>query len=75
MDKLVKGSKEKSTDDFFDVTNTWFEPTSDETADKVFRPETMSSEGDIANEGDTVNEGALSPTTQVSEGATMPSQS
>ena len=32
--KLVDGSCEKSTDEFVELQNTWFEPISDETAGK-----------------------------------------
>ena len=60
-EKLVQGSKEKSTDEFFDLTKTWFQPTSDESAGEVFIP--ASDEGDIANEGD-----AMPSQSQVSEG-------
>ena len=61
--KLVIGSQEKSTDEFFDLTKTWFQPTNDESADGIFcsRP--------------TVNKGAdqtSSPVTQVLEGDNMP---
>ena len=66
--KLVQGSKEKSTDEFFDVTKTWFQPTSDESADEVFLP--VSNEGDIANEGGVANEGDIA-----NEGDAVPSQS
>ena len=33
--KLVIGSWEKSTDEFFDLTKTWFQPTNDESADEI----------------------------------------
>ena len=61
--KLIIGSQEKSTDEVFDLTKTWFQPTNDESADEIFssRP--------------TVNQGAdqiSSPVTQVSNGYNLP---
>ena len=34
-EKLVLSSRERSTDDFFDLTQTWMQPTSDEYADEI----------------------------------------
>ena len=39
-EKLVLGSLERSTDEFFDLTQTWMQPTSDESADEIL--ETLS---------------------------------
>ena len=58
-----------ATEEFFDLTKTWFQPISDASADEIFLP------GTTPNEGDTVNEGAIPFTTQDSEGDDMPSQS
>ena len=35
-EKLVVGSRERSAEEFYDLTKTWFAPTSDETADEIF---------------------------------------
>ena len=61
--KLVIGSQEKSTDAFFDLTKTWFQPTNDESADEIF------------SSIPTVNKGAgqtSSLVTRVSEGDNLP---
>ena len=34
-EKLVLSSRERSTDEFFDLTQTWMQPTSDESADEI----------------------------------------
>ena len=34
-EKLVVGSREKSTEEFFDLPKTWFEPTSDASAEEI----------------------------------------
>ena len=34
-EKLVLGSRERLTDEFINLTKTWLQPTSDETADKI----------------------------------------
>ena len=39
-EKLVLCSQERLTDDFFDLTQTWMQPTSDEPADEIL--ETLS---------------------------------
>ena len=36
--KMVEGSCEKTTSEFYDLTKTWFDPANDETADKKLRP-------------------------------------
>ena len=57
-EKLVSGSREKSTEEFFDLTKTWFEPISDASADEIMQSTTTDSEGDStgpimnSNEGD-----------------------
>ena len=64
--KLIIGSQEKSTDDFFDQTKTWFQTTNDKSADEIF------------SSSPTVNEGSdqtSSPVTQVSEGDDLPTTS
>ena len=61
--KLVIGSQEKSTDEFFDQTKTWFQPKNDELADESF------SSRPTINEGD---EQTSSPVTQVSKGDNLP---
>ncbi len=61
-ERLVAGSKEKSTEEFFDLTKTWFQPTSDASADKVFVPNTT------PNKGDAANKGAVTSGTQDSKG-------
>jgi hypothetical protein len=44
-EKLVTNCREKSTDEFFDLTKTWFQPTSDESADEVFESTPPPNEG------------------------------
>ena len=80
-EKLVLGSRERSTDEFIDLTKTWLQPTSDETADEILETRSNVNEGEEAtratqdSEGDTqlkrvrFSEGdQLSPSTQASEG-------
>jgi hypothetical protein len=43
--KLVTSSREKSTDEFFDLTKTWFQPTSDESANKIFESHPSAKQG------------------------------
>ena len=61
--KLVAGSREKSTTEHYDLTKTWFEPISDETANEILTVDSTSNEGaQIApNEGAQIapNEGAV----------------
>ena len=45
--KLVEGSREKTTSEFFDLTKTWFNPVNDETAGETFE-----SSRQLPNEGD-----------------------
>ena len=59
-EKLVLDSRERSTDDFFDLTQTWMQPTSDESADEILETLSNVNEGDEAihnvtkdSEGDT----------------------
>ena len=61
--KLVIGSREKSTDEFFDLTKIWFQPKNDELADEIF------SSSPTENEG--VDQ-TSSPVTQVSKGDNLP---
>jgi len=56
--KLVAGSREKSTTEHFDLTKTWFEPSSDETANEILLVESTANEGD--NTLSTSNEGVTS---------------
>ena len=90
-EKLVTGSREKSTTEHYDLTKTWFEPSSDETANEILTVESAANEG--GNISSTPNEGAssvripnegASPTvtfdsiptvTQDSEGESIPPQS
>ena len=44
-EKLVLGSRERSTDGFFDLTQTWMQPTYDESADEIL--ETLSKVNDL----------------------------
>ena len=78
--KLVEGSREKTTSEFYDLSKTWFESTSDETADEIIHPESTADEGDdlvppipSANEGDGTSQ--IPTVTQDSEGATSPTHS
>ena len=80
-EKLVLGSRERSTDEVFDLTKTWMQPTSDEPADEILETISNVNEGDEAipnvtkdSEGDTsyprviFSEGDhLSPNAQVSK--------
>ena len=67
--KLVAGSRKKSTTEHFDLTKTWFESSSDETANEILIVESTANEGDnilsTSNKGvapvSTPNKGA-SPT-------------
>ena len=79
---LVLSSRERSTDEFFDLTQTWMQPTSDESADEIL--ETLSnvnkvdeaipnvtkdSEGDTSSPRVRFSEGDhSSPNAQVSKG-------
>ena len=68
--KLVTSSREKSTEEFYDLTKTWFNPISDESADETFSSNNTSNEGDTQES--VVNEGA-SAVAQNSERNSMPS--
>ncbi len=62
-EKLVSGSGERSTDEFFDLQHTWFEPISYKTAGENLEPDDpiekdLNSHGSPDNEGDFANEGA-----------------
>ena len=89
--KLVAGSHEKSTTEHFDLTETRFESSSDETANEILIVESTPNEGDnilstpnegvapasIPNKGasPTVNFDSIPTVTQDSEGESMLSQS
>ena len=63
--KLVIGSWGKSTDDFSDLTKTWFQQTNDGSEDEVFSSSPTVKE---------VDDQTSSPVTQVSEGYNLPTQ-
>ena len=71
--QLVEGSREKVTEEFYDISKTWFDPASDETADEIIHPDTSANEGDPVPPIPSVNEGDTQPptVTQDSEGATV----
>ena len=85
-ERLVTGSREKSTEEFFDLTKTWFEPIPDASADEIMHSTTTDSEGDPtgpimnSNEGDSdqptiilFSEGDPEfPASNTSEGAPRP---
>ena len=45
--KLVANSREKSTNEFYDLSKTWFEPIPDESADEMVGATSTSNEGDL----------------------------
>jgi len=47
---LVDNSREKNTDEFYNLTKTWFEPESDETAEEIIEPNIVANEGASSNE-------------------------
>ena len=81
-DKLVLSSRERSTDELFDLTQIWMQPTSDDSVDEILETLSNVNEGDEAirnvtkdSEGDTsyprvrFSKGDhLSPNAQVSKG-------
>ena len=72
--KLVTNSREKSTDEFFDLTKTWFQPENDESADEIFDPSTKVNEGDhISNSSVNEDDTNVITQTQASEGDNLPS--
>ena len=81
-EKLVLGSRELSTDELFDLTQTWMQPNSDDSTDEILETLSNVNKGDEAipnvtkdSEGDTSSPRVIfsegdhsSPNTQVSEG-------
>ena len=55
---LVDNSREKNTDEFYNLTKTWFEPETDETAEEIIEPSIVVNKGAITNEGAIANKGA-----------------